>query len=279
MSVGAAASPWESHQHPNLSGHRHAAGAEQPRVVGSALGWCLSSWEGSGCPLRPQRPPWEPPPPAPPGRRCRGVCLFNEAGLGAAPRLAQGEGWSEGGEGAGARGSLQQGEAGTDRSPPPGTAAPQPEGQGIPPGTESSAEGRDPAGAEPSLQPLCHPPPPPPGKGRVGGVWGPGPRGYPGLPGGPRVAARHGGGQGGVDEAARPQKCRNHPPAGRTAGNVPPCIGHWSWARATGVWWPQEQWDPFVGQPCQDMPVLGGPGGGWDIFWEGMPVLGHIEGK
>jgi len=38
------------------------------------------------------------------------------------------------------------------------------------PRAEGSAEGRDPAGAEPSLQPLCHPhPPPPPGKGQGGG--------------------------------------------------------------------------------------------------------------
>lgn len=42
-----------------------------------------------------------------------------------------------------------------------------------------------------------------------------------------------------------------------SAGNVPQGISNWSLARATNVPWPEEQWDPFAGLACQDVPVLG----------------------
>lgn len=106
-----------------------------------------------------------------PGQRNQGVCLFNEAGLGAALLLAQGAR-------DGARAVKEPvperepaaGRGGEGPLIPLGTAAPRARGTGKPtPRAEGSAEGRDPVGAELSLQPLCHPPPPPPGKGRGGG--------------------------------------------------------------------------------------------------------------
>lgn len=63
------------------------------------------------------------------------------------------------------------------RSPPDG-------GAGNPPlWAKGSAESRNPAGAEPSLQPLCHPPPP--GKsqgGKSGTTVAQGPYRYPWVP-------------------------------------------------------------------------------------------------
>lgn len=105
------------------------------------------------------------------GRQYRGVCLFNEAGLGAALLLAQGAR-------DGARAVKEPvperepaaGRGGEGPLIPPGYRSPPARGAGKPtPRAESSAEGRDPVGAEQSLQPLCHPPPPGKGWGWGGG--------------------------------------------------------------------------------------------------------------
>lgn len=175
---------------------------------------------------------------------------------------------------------------------PSGYRSPPDRGAGNPPPwAKGSAESRDPVGAEPSLQPLCHPPPP--GKGQGGGVWdhgGPGtlqislgaPRSHTGCQGSPdcrrgerwemrqqghrsaEITILHGPGRAGSNN------CRERAPGDHQPGSL---------THATNVPLPEEQQDPSAGLPCWDACVGGNPWG-WDIFWGvGVPELGCITGK